>query len=74
MTDTTNMIHGRRRKGRPPKVSDEQLMANLPGPVHVVADAVGLERSACYYRLRCLEAESKVGRDTSRNPHIWRRR
>ena len=74
VTDTTNMTHGRIRRGRPPKVSDQTLVANLPGPVHVIADAVGLERSACYYRLRCLEAEGVVFRDRSRNPHIWRRR
>lgn len=74
MTDTTNMTHGRTRRRRPPKVSDDVLVAHLPGVVHEIADTVGLERSSCYYRLRCLEAEGVVWRDRSRSPHIWRRR
>lgn len=73
MTEGRVMWPEARYAGRPPKVSDQQILAALPAAVQGVARKVGLERSAAYYRLRCLEAEGLVRRDRTGWFDKWRR-
>ena len=48
--------------GRPPKALDSDILRALPGYVHEIARRVGLERSACYTRLRRLEDQGDICR------------
>ena len=52
--------------GRPRRVDDRQIILALrqgPATIRSLARRLGMERSALYYRLRCLEAGGQVGRD-----------
>jgi hypothetical protein len=47
---------------RPARVTDDQLIAALPGYTHIVAKTVGLDRSWCSRRLARLEDQGVVCR------------
>jgi predicted transcriptional regulator len=58
--------------GRPQKVTDKEILKALPGKTADVAARVGLERSACYTRLRRLEKDGLALRQRSGYSDVWR--
>ena len=59
--------------GRPPTISDADIIDLLPATVVGLARQLGLHRSTVYERLRTLETEGFVRSDTATRTHLWQR-
>ena len=59
------------RRGRPRQLSDEAVLEKLPATAQTLADELNFDRVTVYRRLRWLENEGMVRRDTDRLPHLW---
>ena len=55
------------RGGRPPRVSDDVVLAAMPGTVEQLAYLAQVSRSTMAQRLGCLELEGRATREQGHN-------